>query len=553
MASESIPVASDQGKKPPKLEQDALDRLGAARRMKAKHELDIREGYFFTAPRRSRSISSLASSTSYRPADEGELQISIAMEEAETFTTTLINSFMPQGVPWADLSPATAVPEVMKDQLAAEIKTRQDATFDLINESNFYSELATTLNPDGAIGTFALWIDRGRFHQAVTVKGVPLRELEINVGPDGKIDDRFVVRHTKNKLIKAILGATTKLTPQVEKAIKDEPESPATVVWGFWRLWDIEDQVSWQSVLLVNDKLQPAAGGRLDGHGSCPLIPVTFNRHIEFAYGEGPTIKALPELRVLDDMAAGEVENVDVALHPPMGFPDDSFANLGDGIEPSHWYPIRPGTENAIKKLIEPNPMDAVYFEQKQREERVRRLHYNDFPQQRGDTPPTATQWVDEMAMAQRKIGTPGLRFWDEGPAEFFMRFYWLAAQSGASGINATLKVNDKAIALVPDNPTKRAQDQQKVAMLVRGIQIVAGSFPEEFKAGYDGVATADNVFKKLGVADMIPKRSADQVNNAVNMISKLSAAGANAGHMPTVQPGQIGGPALPPPQGGGQ
>jgi hypothetical protein len=527
-------LATDQPQADRKvLTQDALERLESCRAQKAIFDLDIREAYFFTAPHRSRSISSSTVPGKTRPTDAGELQISIAMEEAENFATTLITSFMPEGVEWVDLEPSAGVPEVLKDEVAGKIAAQKAATFKLIGESNFRAELATALNPDASVGMFALWIDQpqARLDIPLSVRAVPLRELEVDVGPDGSIDSRFVVRHTAYRHLRRLLGRAIALPRDIEVRVKREPKAKVDVRWGFWRLWD-EADVAWQHVVMVGETLVHAE--RLSGRGSCPLIPVPFNRCSEFAFGDGPAIKALPELRILDDMAAGEIENVDGTLRPPMTFPDDSFAGIENGVENGAFYAIRPGTANDVKPMYEAGRLDAVYFEQAKREQRVKRLFYNDFPQQRGDTPPTATQWVDEMAMAQRRIGTPGEKFWSEGPAEIFLRFYWLAERRG------TLKPimdGEKLIAVVPNNPTRRAQNQQKVAMASRGAQLATAFFPEEFKAKVDGAKAIDNIFRLLDVADVFPVRDAAQVSQAVDLIKQLQG-GAGGEAVPSTPPG---------------
>jgi hypothetical protein len=67
-------------------------------------------------------------------------------------------------------------------------------------------EISKTFDPDLAIGTVAMWIDRPRPGHPVVCTAVPIRELEINLGPFGEIDDRFRVRFVRNSDIQAELG-----------------------------------------------------------------------------------------------------------------------------------------------------------------------------------------------------------------------------------------------------------------------------------------------------------------------------------------------------------
>src|SRR4030095_5573346 len=125
---------------------------------------------------------------------------------------------------------------------------------------------------------------------------------------------------------------------------------------------------------------------------------------------------------------------------PPIGFPDDSFAAVEQGLEPGMAYPIRPGSEGAIKPLyMVPSPEEGAYTYQEKLKE-LRKLFYVDYPEQTGDTPPTLGQWLDELARMQRRIGTAGYSFWREGPRAIFLRFKYLLEQAGT-----IKKVQDKS------------------------------------------------------------------------------------------------------------
>lgn len=518
-----------------RIQAEALDRLADSRQQKMRFQADIAEAYFFASPRRCRDLSSSSPASNEPSADAGLVQISIAMEESESFATTLIQAFMPQGVEWADLEASTAIDEEFVSEFEEEVKKVQKHVFKVLDESNFYEELPRALNPDASVGTFGLMIERKKLSDPISVLAVPLRELEVNIGPDGSISERWAIRHTKARDIRGIIGANVPLSPKIEKKIQKDPTGLSCIAWGWWRDWSANTE-TWRNVILIDNEL--IFTRLLTGAGCCSLVVVTFNRMPEFSFGDGPLLKAAPERRHLDEMAAGEVDNIELSLRPPMTYPDDSFTNVSNGVEPGAWYPIRAGTEGAVKKMYEPNKLDAVYFDQQKREQRVRRLFYNDFPQQRGDTPPTATQWVDEMAMAQRKIGTPGLSFFAEGPAQIIQRILWLETEAGKVRLPSA---GGKSYALKPNNSTKRAQDQQMVAMIVRAVQIAAQAFPEEFKGRYDGAFTIDRVLQLLGVEANFKTRTPDQVKQAVSMIQQLQGG---AGGNTDVQPGQLGGPA---------
>lgn len=500
------------------LASEANDRLEGCRKQKNEFDLDLREGYFFAAPHRARDIRSSTRPTFHRLADASERETGIATELARDFVTRAVDAFMPQAEPWAERRPGMFIPPDKREQVKKDVADQDDQIFDAIRASNLYEILPMAFNPDLSLGTAALWIEDLRPAENIVVQAVPLRELEINVGPYGEIDDRFIVRHTKNRRIKALLP-NIQLPHAIEEKIRTAPNEFTEIRWGFWRLWDRRDDMVWQHVVMVKKDVIHAV--ELKGEGGCPLLPMRFNASPEWAYGEGPTIEGLPDFRQLDSLEGSKIDHVELKLHPPTAYPDDGFAAIeADGIEPGRAYPVRPGSEDAIKPIFDGGDIQAAVYETTQLEERLRRMHFLQFPQQRGKTPPTLGQWIDEMAEAQRQIGTPGMSFWREGPAQIFLRYKYLLEQRG---IIEPIKVDGKIVSLEPYNPAQRAAEQQLIAMAARYIQLMSGPFPEGWKINVDDRATMEAFMAMMRVGDLVKLRKPEAVKAAVAQIAQLT------------------------------
>jgi hypothetical protein len=444
----------------------------------------------------------------------------MAFELSKDFGMVMLNAFMPQSEAWAERRAGMFIPEQSIKEVKDQVSKQDPVIFNAIRASNLYEEVPKAFNPDLPIGTTALWIDDPRPAENVVVQAVPLHELEINIGPYGHIDDRFVVRHSKNRHVKALLGKAVydALDMECRKNIEDNPNNATIIRWGFWRLWDRMDDVVWQHVVMIDRKVVHAA--ELIGEGSCPLIPMRFNPSPEWAYGMGPLLESLPEFRQLDDLQAKKIEHVDLSLAPPSTYPDDSMAAIGEGVKSGKIYPVRPGSENAVKTIFEVGSMEPAIYETNEIERTLRHRFFLDWPQQRGDTPPTATQWLDEMQLAQRRLGTPGLSFWREGPAEIFLRFKHILEKRG---IIQPITVNGKTVSLEPYNPAQRASEQQEVAMFARFAQLMGPLFPEEWKLKTDGEDTMKAVAEKMRVTGLWKMRSADDQKTALAAIAQLS------------------------------
>jgi len=529
-----------------KLQKTALNRLQEARAQKALFQLDLREGYFFAAPHRRRSVYSQTEPEMTKAQDASFLNTSFGFEICGDFPTVIINTFFPEQVAWLTRRAGPVVPKDQADAIEKQAADQDEKVFSSIRASNFYAECGKSFNPDLALGTIGLWIDHPAPWAHPRVQAVPIRELEINIGADGNIDDRFVVRHTKLRYLEALLPGVPLPKKITDKREKDDSKR-CVVVWGFWRIYDDTHTEKWQHVVLVDDILVHSS--ELTGRGSCPLVVARFNPTPEWAWGVGPLIQALAELRMMDELNGKKIKNVDMLLAPPIAFPDDSFANISEGIEAGMAYSVRPGTEGAIKNIYDPpSPDPAIYFTQDM-EQRIKRLFFLDWPQQRGDTPPTATQWLDEMTLAQRRIGTPGLAFYQEFCVGVFMRWvYMLEKANQIEPVTISDKNGKKSpIALIPQNPAQRSADQEEVALFTRFAQIGGGAFPEEWKLETDGKTTLQNIAKKMGVTRLWAQRSDDQKAAALASIQKLMGGATPGGPAVPGAPGpspDMAGPA---------
>lgn len=493
--------------------KEAVARLEEARAQKSLVEPDLREGYFFTRPRLAKEVSSRSLPSKTIEDSAADLATGIGAEVSEDFATEAIAAFFPQNTQWVECSADAAILAGAEDaeiqDLKKDIIEYDKTVFAAINASNFNAELAVALDPDLSLGTIGLWIDRPGGGRPTKVDHVPVRELEINVGPDGEIDDRFRVRHVRAGKLRSVI-ADVKLPEEVERKIKQNTKSTIEVVWCFWRDWSKPHDDVYKHVLLVDKKAVHET--TLSGEGSLPLIVARFSPDKLHSWGNGPTIKSLQELRVLDVITAATQDAVDIALQPPIGYPDDGVLDFEGGLEAGKAYPMRPGSGKDITKLSFDGTPDLGFYTASDLERRIRRKFFADYPEQKGDTPPTATQWVDEMVRAQRRIGTPGLKFWREGPYQIYRRFEYLLDKDG---VLDPLTINGRRISLTPNNPATQAQDNQKLVVASNLLGMIKQYFPMTSQAAIDEMRTIEKM-KTLVKDEVIIMRDPAQVEKFV-------------------------------------
>lgn len=527
MAKVVKPTAPDDHLK--NLEKDANSRLQDARGQKDLVVKDLQESYFFTRPRLSRDVSSRSAPTK-RIEDVDDLATGIGPEVSEDFATELISAFFPQNVRWAESSAEAAILEGLEEgspemvDLKNALPEYDTKVFAAINASNFNAELAMSLDPDAALGTVGWWVDAPGSGRPYHAEHVPARELEFNIGPNGEIDDRFRVRHIVASKIRAVLPDQS-LPSEIEKKIRDQPKSKIEVVWCFWRDWSKPHDEAWVHVLLVDRKLVHEAN--LKGLGCLPLIIARISPDKLHSWGNGPAIKSLQEFRVLDVITAATQDHVDLALSPPFAYPDDGIMNFEGGLESGKGYPKRPGARGEIEKLYFGGDADLGFYTVADLEKKVRRKFFADYPEQRGDTPPSATQWMDEMVRSQRRIGTPGLKFWREGPYEIFRRFEYLLT---ADGKLSPIVVNGNKITITPNNPATQAQDAQKLQTAGNLLSAFKSYFPMTSQAAINERATMDKM-KALSKDEVIVLRDEKETAQLVQgILSQMSGGTGSEG-----------------------
>lgn len=515
------------------LEQQAVSRLAACRTWKSYIELDLKEMYFFAAPNRQRQISSMVQPGQSRMLDAPELNTDQAFILTQDFITELVNAYMPEANPWCERGPGMLIKPEMWNKVKDDVKKYDKKIFEAMKASNLYPEITKAFYPDIATGTAGVWIDRKHPADPITVLAIPLRELEFDLGPYGEPDSRFAVRYCRNHDVREIVGEEiwNKLDPDVRKNHGDKPYERTQVIFGFWRIWKDKTDVVWQHVVMLRNNVVHDA--TLKGEGSCPLIVGRFNPTADWPHGHGPLYQGLPSLRQIDELEIMRSEHSAMSFKPPITYPDDSFVNVDQGVEEGMAYPIRPGTEDAVKAIYTPPPVNVGNYQYEEKLKNLRKLFFVDFPEQRGDTPPTLGQWLDEMARAQRRIGTPGLPFWREMCAPIFQRFQHLLE---VAGVIPPIKVDGRAVALMPRNPAQAAAEQQEVGMAVKALQIIAGTWPEEFKMFVDGEKTMKWIVEKMRVTG-IKFRDKDEVKQVIGQIAQLAGA-RHVGAPPNVTPG---------------
>lgn len=459
----------------------------------------IKDTYRFCSPGRENDF--VTDNTQRFAEDETTVWTEIGEELATDLAGDLITYFTPPESNWAEYLVTAEVPEEAADAILELVQSRETELFEVFQSSNYYDIAPQWAFETATHGTPAIWVNVSHIMQPIHFQVVPPHELLIVPGHLGYLD-RFREMYQPAKSLAALFeGFTVNLTDDGLKRKMEKAGSVCKVVWGFWLDWSDAGNPVWMCEITVDGKCvtgeKPVSLGPMAG--SCPLLVGRFNPRPGRVWGRGPGIKALPALRTLDKVSETVMSGLDQSLMNTLIYADDGFIDLAEGIEGGRAYPAHRGfTRDQIYDLSRNVNVDQGWFTEERLEARIRTAFYQDGPRQRGETPPTAAQWLDERRRVQQRIGKPSAPLWSELIVPMIQRVERLSVQVGK--MPEAVSHDGRAITVQPISPLQKAQNQDQVMIAQSNMQFAAGVLgPENMGAVIDPIKTMKNMIAKSG------------------------------------------------------
>lgn len=471
-------------------------RYSAAKKWRDMVRPSLEEIYSFVCPGREKEFDT---NTLTPRNDEPETFISLPEDLSSDFASDLVTYFTPSESRWTEYMVTTPVPKEAVQQVLEIVNEREDEIADLVAASN-YNDIAPQVMFEAAHGTVAMWVDSSHLTQPIYCETVPPCELLITPGHLGILDrfrEKMVLAGTLNALFD---GWEVDLNvPSIKKKI-DKAGSTCKVCWGFWLDWADAGNPLWRCEITIDGNRvtpsEPLTLGPLAG--SCPLLVGRFNPQPNRPWGRGPGWKSLPDMRVYNAVDEAVLDGLDQSLRNTIIYADDGFLDLGEGVDAGRSYPAARGfTRDQIYELQKGVNLDTGFFSEDRLEDRLRQRFYQDGPRQRGDTPPTAAQWVDERRRVQVRLGKPSAPLWREFFLPFIQRIEFIAI--GLGKIEGALTHNESVISVQPVSPLQKAQNQDKVMTTRSNLELAFNTFQDQVGNFIDPVKTFANVIKTSG------------------------------------------------------
>lgn len=476
-----------------------------------------------------------------QPSDElNDIYDDVLQTVVQDFAAELLNAFTPQNADWIRCGPVETLPAGVKKDVAKQVAEAQRIIFAEMRRSNLYQALQEGYL-DQAIGTMALTVQDIGVAEPIHCEAIPMTELLITRGPYGYIDGWFRKKRRRVEEIRT-LWPDAKMPDGQEWG---QPDQEFDVIDGCWRDWAEKGTETNEYAVLLNGKT--AFRQTYKGQGSRPDVISRWSRDSSTAWGVGPTYLSLPTFLALNHTVYLQLMKLDEVTDPTISYVNDGMVNLEHRPPPGSWVPRAPGSE-APEAIESKGRFDVSFMKADELRAAVKRAHYQDRPEQRGKTPPTASQWMEESAERLRRMATPATNLVPELQYTVFKRFAYLLTARGV--LPKLLVVDDEGnqvetsildpryVALTPVSPLLRAQEQEELLRIVRTVEIMVGQFGPQISAVIvDIFAFAKQVADILGTSAVV--RSQEEIENAIKQLLPVLQTASGGGQ--PVDPAALG------------
>jgi len=249
---------------------------------------------------------------------------STLQEAAYTAANTTVALLFPSWTRWAELSPGPAIP---KDAITPEIldglQKATETFFGFLNGSNFNTVIGEAAL-DLMIGTCAINFDEGDRDHPFQFSSVPLSAIEIEEGPDGSVESKFMCRKVKARnVLRLYEGMLLEdLSASVQDAYKADPDKEFDFVQ-----MELYNPTNKHYYGVVVEAAEKKIVWRYDYGQSCPGIVARATKLTGETFGRGRVLLALPDAKTLDRMQEFVLRHAALNVAPPMTGVSDGVLN----------------------------------------------------------------------------------------------------------------------------------------------------------------------------------------------------------------------------------
>ena len=413
---------------------------------------------------------------------------STALIATQRFASRLQSVLVPPFKKWAKLSAGSAVPKNQQTKIDTQLESTTDTLFSYINNSNLATE-ANEAFLDLAVGTGALLLEEGEGEELLRFKAVPLKQLIVEDGPSGTVENVFRDHSVAARDIERI-WPKGKASEAVQKLLTENPDKQIHIVEA--TIWD--DKEKQYSFVVIESATKHVVFE--DYFEQSPWIVFRWSKVSGERYGRGPIMTALPDIKTANEVVKFVLKNAEKEIAGVYTAVDDGVLNPWTiSIAPGSVVPV--GQQGSLQPLVSGGNFNVSELILGDLRDAIRKALYHD---QLG---PVAgpTKSATEIGIRQQElmsdIGSSFGRLQIEFINKLIKRAYYILERNKKV---APIKVGGQVVEIKVISPLAQQQDMDEVNKLAQFVQYAGMVGPEAMQIGLDLEAFPEHIAKLLGV-----------------------------------------------------
>lgn len=466
---------------------------------------------------------------------------STAIHATQRFANRLQSGLFPPYGRWMRLEPGTDIPldRRIEAQMALDIYT--DKFFSVIRQSNFDLAMGEFLL-DLSVGTAAMMVQPGSKEMPIRYIPVPEYLVAFEEGADGIPDNVY----RKVKLKAEAITATwpdAKLNDTLKRMVDEKPTEEVELLES--TMYDPREGVWNYSVIYTRDKDKVVERGM-------KFSPWIISRYMKLAgeaYGRGPLVTAIADIKTLNKTVELLLKNASLAIAGVYTAADDGILNPQTvKIIPGAIIPVaRNGGPQgeSLKPLPRAGDFNVTQLVLNDLRMNVKKILLDDSLPPDNMSARSATEIAERMKELATNLGAAFGRLITETMVPIVSKTLQIMDAEGM--IDLPLKVNGLEVKVVPISPIAQAQSMGEIEKTLQWFQISQSLGPEAAVAAKPE-EIVDFIGDSLGIPARVratpeerqQKLQQMQQQQAAMMLAQMAGKGGGGGAPAGPSPEQV-------------
>lgn len=443
---------------------EIIKRLAQLKNLRAPHESHYRQCFEYSYPLRGDGFGGQTYDAGSGQVKRAQLLDSTLTDACDLLAASIMTGLTPNSSLWFGLD-VDGSSELDNKWLGES----SDTIFRMVHAANFDAEAYECMLDLLPAGYFALYVDmddKGGY----TFQQWPISQVYYTSTKPGKPVDTVFREYTLTAAQAEQEFGVENLSPEIVRALKDNPDEPFTFVHAVYPRTDYIKGARLARNLPIASCHIEVKTKHLVRESGYHEMPVIIGRWRKISgrseYAIGPVFNALPDAKELNDLLFNEKAATDLAVAGMWIAEDDGVLNPRS-VKVGPRKIIVANSVDSMKPLLTGADFNVAFTKKAELQSQIRRVMMADqLPPVDGPVR-TATEFNVRIALIRQLLGPIFGRLMAEYLQPMIERCFGLAYRAGLLGV-APEGIQNRAYSVKYQSPQARAQRQEEVTAIER-------------------------------------------------------------------------------------